>query len=383
MIKKIIFSLALLTLTVAPLTPHLAYGQNPSTSFSDQVVPAGSDPTPPPTGGSDPTPCDIGPPYTGQIPNGAQVAGYTHCLMNLDFTQTASFTNSGVSYNWATLSTWLNCAGASSPILWLNPTDVACDSTHISVVQDGSVQVLRLQILPTDYSGSQVTQLVSYKVAGTRQIQGISVPQGNFVEEVSRVSTASIGTCVGGGTAGCPGLLWAPFYYGMNAGGSDAFLEEDFWEANDGPNPRPHNTASSWDNPSGSGPGLSPPNQITTNQDSYNTMGVLWTGDGSANSAVCGYTGTGNIQGLGHSNLVSCGTGGWQIPTSGNQWSRTGLYLTLGPEYHPGETLSGTQTIFIQRETIWVCPSGGQPTGGATYGNQCIVSPVLSNSPPL
>src|SRR5690242_7504818 len=95
MIKRVLFAAVL-------LMPALAYGQNPSASLTDQAAIA----------------CDVGTPYIGSIPAPAKAAGFTHCVANYDFTQTGPFTSGGNTYRWSNLSSWLECAGASSPLIF-------------------------------------------------------------------------------------------------------------------------------------------------------------------------------------------------------------------------------------------------------------------------
>jgi hypothetical protein len=80
MIRKLIFAAAL-------LIPSIPYAANPSASFSDQVVPAGSDPA---------------------IPAEAQPAGFTTLAANFDFSQ--SF--------YATQSNWYDCDGNLPNRVW-------------------------------------------------------------------------------------------------------------------------------------------------------------------------------------------------------------------------------------------------------------------------
>jgi hypothetical protein len=79
MIKKLFFTAAL-------LVPGLAYGADPSANLPIQIVPAGP-----------------------AVPAPAVAAGFTTAAINYDFS--APF--------YATRSNWLDCAGASSPQLWL------------------------------------------------------------------------------------------------------------------------------------------------------------------------------------------------------------------------------------------------------------------------
>jgi hypothetical protein len=205
MIKKLIFTIALLSLTVAPLTPRLAYGQNPSASFTDQVVPAGSDPTPspPPPAASGPTPCDIGTPYTGSIPAAAAQAGFTHCVANYDFTQTQSFTScqypansstlSGcsTSYQWSNIGSWLWCPGTYSPtqpLLWEGSTPQA-NCARFTIVTDAlnGLQALQVQYTPDDTNNSTLIQTNSS--SGWPNSQGVHIMHGAYVEEVTRIAT--------------------------------------------------------------------------------------------------------------------------------------------------------------------------------------------------
>jgi hypothetical protein len=184
--------------------------------------------------------------------------------------------------------------------------------------------------------------------------------------------------------------MWAPFFYNPENSNNDTFLEEDFGELGDTnivTSPSSLNTAGGWWNCGGNTGscfglgGISPAIQDTPL--SYNTHGMLVTGDGGSATGLCGYFASGVTSGLQHSNFVSCLRGNWVSPGQGGIWVRTHLILPLGPEHGSGISLQKTQSAYIQRITVWVCPGGAQPTGGATYGNQCNLSPVLVSSPPL
>jgi hypothetical protein len=184
--------------------------------------------------------------------------------------------------------------------------------------------------------------------------------------------------------------MWAPFFYNPETGDNDTFLEEDWGEMTDSgtaTSPAGLNTAGGWWNCGGNTGvcfglgGVSP--QIQEPQLSYGTIGMLSTGDGSSATAICSYYGAGAQRGLQHSNFVRCLGGNWQNPGQGGVWVRDGMILPLGYEQGAAQTLVNTQSVFIQRITVWVCPGGGQPAGGSTVGNQCNVSPVLQASPPL
>ncbi len=351
------------------------------------IVATQAPPPPPPVGVA----CDVGPTYTGTIPAGAIAAfgSSPRCLMNLDFT----------SPTFASTSNWLDCFGAGSPLMWKHSSEgsnsVPCDSTHFAMVTDGGVQVFRMQFPAADIAAgiTQVEIDSSTNGFGSAQsVSGTTIPLSNYTEFVSRVGAINTYSSSGGNTT--RQLLWAPFYYQPSNSNNDTFLEEDWGEMSDGvsgsPNPTALNSAGGWWNCGGNigvcfGVGATPtPTQAP--QLTYNTYGFLATGDGSSATAFCNYFGAGVVTGLQHSNWISCQPGNWNNPGMGGSFVRNHMLLPLGYGHTQGSgtvALATTQSVFIQRVTVWVCPGGGQPAGGATVGNQCNVSPVLSTSPPL
>jgi hypothetical protein len=323
--------------------------------------------------------CDVGPNYIGTIPDPATKAGYTHCLINLDFT-TSTFTN---------INTWLDCFMTSgAPLMYYSNNNVPpCNAAHFQIVTDGGVQVFKetLTVADVNSSGYRQTQITSSSYQGSRVVKGTTLPLGNYVEWVSRVGALATSNATNQ-------LLWAPYSYNPETGDNDTFLEEDWGELRDtnvATNPSNLNTAGGWWNCGGNigvcyGVGGTSP-AISENPLVYNTHGMLITGDGSTATAFCGYTATGAVSGLQHSNFVGCIGGNWNNPGQGGVFVRNQILLALGPEpFQSGSpTLQADETAFIQRVTVWVCPGGGQPAGGSTVGNQCNVSPVLQASPPL
>jgi hypothetical protein len=154
MIKK-------LTLTAALLMPGLAYGANPSADLSVQVVSA----VPPPGNIA----CDYGPNTTlptGTVGTDLTTAGFTHCVLNADFTD-----NSGATVNggWVmnNKNTWLNSCPTPTTTwgkFWLmwHPSGpgfgtngdgggpVPC--ARATLVNDGGTQVLNFQFAASDWS---------------------------------------------------------------------------------------------------------------------------------------------------------------------------------------------------------------------------------------
>jgi hypothetical protein len=144
--------------------PGLAYAANPGANLSVQVIPAG--PNNPPTS-----------------PAQATVANFNTCIVCIDFTAPSGgvFVNGAAvaGANGATPSTWLDCAGASSPI-WFQGSN---GNTHSmpcpDIVNDGlgNSQVLRM------WSGPQPTTNVNgMKLYNNGAGTGIMAPTNNYME---------------------------------------------------------------------------------------------------------------------------------------------------------------------------------------------------------
>jgi hypothetical protein len=374
MIKKLLF-------TVAVLTAGLAYGQTPSgqtpsASFSDQVVPAGSDPIA----------CDIGPPYQGSIPAPAVNAGYTHCAANYDFTQTQVFNNGvggGSGYQWSNLGTWFNCRGASSPgnaALWYQTqtgTEVAsCPGSDFSIITDNDPtygngqQTFHLEFSVADFNNSDpassvnVQQLSTYSDIGNPTPPGAPFPNSGYFEYVFRFSVASF-SALNGGTGG----------YGPHAGG---FWHAGCWAttcANPGysslgmnlleigygifSNP-PYTNMQEF--PQNVTFGIGNHGNTATTLYAYHTWGNRFSADNS----------TGNFAGCAYLDGVQ---GGCQTGTFVNGASDTVLinpeqfYMWTGPNIDSGDYLNcvspgfntecqmtGNMDSYWQRITIWVDP---------------------------
>jgi hypothetical protein len=168
-----------LCFTAALLAPGVAYAANPTATFSDQVVPAGSDPIA----------CDIGPP-AASIPPGAQAAGYTHCAANYDFTYVGNFTSNGITYNWSNQATWLGGCGASNSVaLWFNltgwyPGPSPCSDFDIEAdSQAGGKNVLHIVWTPTDANnGITMSWIELTSNNNGYQPTGTTFPNGVYTE---------------------------------------------------------------------------------------------------------------------------------------------------------------------------------------------------------
>jgi hypothetical protein len=367
MIKKLMF-------TVALLAPCVAYGQsdNPSASFTDQVVQSGSDPIA----------CDIGTPYTGSIPAAAAQAGFTHCAANYDFTQTQSFTDILGTHQWSNLSSWFNCVyPPPSPATFLltfqpntqNSNDVTCDTNHQNITTDGGVQVLALSYYLTDaqaahYNNNPFTADFRGPPPGAI---GTTFPEQSYVEQVFRLN--NVNTCNSGGC-----LVWAPFYYAVNFNYQNpCFVEEDLDEVGS-PAASNTNTAFGLWNPTcgtvGHEYGPQVPSQSPTYGTSYGTYGSLWTADNVSTFAACNYSASGVVSGLQASAFNSCVR--FSVPSGEPALftARQSLIFNEGPENSSGTTWTATsETTYIQRLTVWSC--SGWQTGG------CYNNPVITSGP--
>jgi hypothetical protein len=338
MIRQLVFAAAL-------LAPGAAYAANPSATFSDQVVSAGSDPIA----------CDIGPPYTGQIPAGAVRAGYTHCAVNLDFTQ---FTD---------VNQFIYCMGATSgnALLYCNtndPKNSPFDSSHLAIVSDGGSNSLQMSYLASDFAAGQIyNQLYSFQLVGSSlggPYTGWTVGNGYYVEGVWREASnptysGSSGTTTGG--------VYAPFFYEPVCC-STAWFEVDFDEtwSNGGFN---------GNGPYGDSPGgpyyPSPsccvnPSPLP-NFSQYITVGTRLTSDGSANTSACFYLDNGIVNGSQDSAAqFGCLTLNG-APLNSSIWTeRDALtFGGLGPGAEVGTgqvtSVSGNDVIMVKRYTIWTC----------------------------
>jgi hypothetical protein len=296
MIKQLFFTTVL-------LAPGLAYAGTPSATLPGQIVPAGSDPTPPAP---------------------ATAAGFTTLVLNSDFTTPF----------YATLSNWLDCAGAGTPSWFLiaqSGDSVAAPCSDIVVGADGSNgQTLQLTWHTADYISGQRHGIDLTSAAG-----GAGKVFPNFYAEMTeRVSGTpanminmegpwSWATVAAGGIIEYDGIeIYNPTYtdsavHNWGAGGAGPSI----WFGTAPPHP-----PSGWD------------------ATQYHTYGYRVTSDGSTAIYMCAYID--NIaQGCTSVNNAT----GTQI-TSGQT-----NYLLMGPNTASG---SGNQvTMFVENVHIWSCAS--------------------------
>lgn len=167
MIKGLFFAAAL-------LAPGLAYGGGPTATLSDQVV----DPPGPPT-----------------PPTQASVAGFTTCIICMDFTAASGgvFVNGSApaGVNAAQTNTWLDCGGASNPVWYQGSIVGTAGPCPVIATDDQSTQVLQTQL------GGPVTLTPGAKIFNGLKIgdpfgeylglAGTPVPTNLYLEATYRV----------------------------------------------------------------------------------------------------------------------------------------------------------------------------------------------------
>jgi hypothetical protein len=382
MIKKVL-------LTAALLAPGLAYGQV-SAPLDPPVVPAGSAPV---------------------APAPAQAAGFTTCVMCIDFTAptggvwtsngtgAAAYQPAGV--NASQPSTWLDCAGANSPLWYHGTNNVRTDPTCPSIVTDNTIspglQVLKIMVQqnqsctspPCPNSGNTYTDYHNGIKLYKNNCCGIAAPTGFYAEgEMVIVQFPN----ANGNSKGYSNWIWAggggevPNYNNLEM---DAF-EVNGYAAPSFPAPTFAAGVSSYIqgfNVLGSNWfGQLPPNYTrmrsprTTRRragrktatfnfvSEYLTVGHRATTDGNSRLYRCEWIGTGGVAGT-LQNCVNFTTNGTTFRSSqlGDATSRMQQYL------HPVVTTDtgggiGPMIAYVKRFDLWACPNWAT-TACSTPGN--------------
>lgn len=315
-----------------------------------------------PTGGSG-VACTFGP-NAPSVPSAAQAAGFTTCVANYDFTNTASFTNNGHTYQWSNMGTWLDCDGASNP-LW---TFAYGNCSHVNIISDGGTQTLDVQWQPSDYGTYTSTAIQTGGPGNDSNISNaiLSVPTGKYVEVVSRITQSTQSSAC---NSGCTYAgIWS---WGGN--GNPNFIEWDFIEYyyngvnSDGAQLHPTDGASASVDAIGE-----PHNVSGYNPTQYNTFGIRTASDTSGDLAMCTYLNGTLINGGG---AHPCGTGSYSPVPVGRNF----LVMTVGPQGSAPNFLANAD-VYVQRETVWSC--SGWATGECyNSSTQVANGGVLTNAP--
>ena len=313
--------------------------------------------------------CAVGPNYTGTIPAGAQAAGFTQCAGNYDFSVTGNFTSPGSSgvatYNWATLSSWLDCAGASNWLLWFNPSTGGGSCADVKIQTDsvtGKQTLFQSVAAANSPQGSGVVlqnELNSY-VTGTGP--GTAYPEGVYIDMYYRwegiLTAYNQETLVGG-----------PYTVSKNCCAVD-FFEWDWNEQAMKPGltfgyTGSHNVG--WGNFTGQGTNVGDQHefwqQSSFNPTQYQNYGIRITTDGNTNWSMCSYL-SGTFLGCGG---VFTASKAVAVADQPNDVKFSVLTGNLANDIH----------LWTQRLTIWTCPSWSP----SNQTGQCNNSPVLSGPP--
>jgi hypothetical protein len=319
MIKQLLFTAAL-------LAPGVAYAANPTATFSDQVVRAGSDPIA----------CDIGPSYTGSIPAAAQAAGFTHCAANWDFSQPT----------YATQSNWLDCVGTNLSYTWHQGSpgvsEAECNIFQTTDPNNSALTVLHIQYKPSDYSISPIVGMQTQpQVAGQPPSFGVN----NFYAE----ATYRIGTSCTAPNNGCgpSGGLWH-----WNNGANTSHIEIDDGEL--------YGDQGGFADAGAGGVGLwqsyNHPNNLPTGWSpfNYHTYSMLVTSNGTSSMLACPYVDTtilmANCQSVNPSDPSLYSTKTWMITTA---------------ESRDGSAPNGNIDLYLQYIRVWTC-AAVTPCNGST-----------------
>ena len=341
---------ALIPLLASSLTLAL------TTSAPQEVPPPGTTtPTPPST-----IACDIGPSYIGSIPGPAQAAGFTHCVANFDFTQTASFTTNGHTYTWSNTASWIDECGAANPLAWVRAFANKAPCGDFVTTTDGGNQVLQTTYTPSDYTnGVQAAWLGTDSGQGIPNPPGLKIYQGYYAEESVRL-TANTADNI------------CPAYY------NNKCLEFDFWSY-------PVGGSQTCPNCTGTVESdfvemyVNPTSTVSTNYSSGGSWigGAIYFAHNNAFSQQTNY----NIYGALNTVVNSSSGNNWsqclifneQSPSTGCFAANTALANITEPpfDFYPVEV--GPQTIvsqcngscqptgnvvaLVQRMTIWACPT--------------------------
>lgn len=209
MLKYILVAAAL-------LAPALAYSASPGTNLSVQIVPAAT-PAPPPS----PTP----PPP----PAGAAAAGYTTLALNIDFTGATTSSYNGNTFNAQSLSAWLDCAGASNPVFWVNGfSSSAPPCSAYNVINDNGTTVLDMTYLPSYWPNSLTTSIQTVNPSNNSSQHNF--PQGVYYEVTFKLSNQTVNNSCSSGVGNNPLCLFGTVFTWVFGNGSTAPMEWDIVE---------------------------------------------------------------------------------------------------------------------------------------------------------
>lgn len=343
-----------LLLLTALLAPALAYGANPSNDFSVQIPAAGSG-VGGGSGGGGGSPAAPAAALAGcQTANGGgpnNGSCFKTLALNLDLTgATQSFVANSTPVNATTLSNWLDCAGASSPIMY----NINGSCSAYSIIGDGGTNALLM-------SDPSTTNYVEIAASPYNSQGGHNFPEAFYAEAKIRTDSQSIANMASNG--GQPfNDFWAVY---PNTGcGSCVYMEWDFIETysnNSGGFATPRTGSSNNYAPGGININMG----ANYSQTNYSIIGARITNDGNGNVAWCIYAN--NVQ---------------QGCTSGNvgpgSWFGTPLEMIFDSS-NGGNSVSGPVNMYVEWLHVWECPNWNGINASPYAGNYCSGTVLTTN----
>jgi hypothetical protein len=296
MIKKLFFTAAL-------LVPGLAYGADPTANLSIQIVPAAA------------------------VPAAAQAAGFNNLIINDNF-QAPSF---------ASTSTWLDCAGASTPLYWaawegFSTPNGPCNAIGQATDPNGGQLALRLHWEDSYINGGNGRPNVTVIETSDSSGNGRLTPPGFYLEVVARTDLATNG-------APNPWMdLWS-----LTSSNTDSYEIDGFEEAGSGGVFALHNNGAGVNSCANINQGCA---VVTVNVTQYHTYAWRQTSAGT-DIVFCAYI-DGNLQGC---NSISPTAG--QL-TSGSGYRMAHQFVNSNSTRTLGNGSTG-KNVWIKSVKVWSC----------------------------
>jgi hypothetical protein len=303
-----------------------------------------------------------GPACGGTPPAAAAALGFTTCAFAIDFTRATISEYDGTAFSADTLSSWLDCKGASHPLFYANTYSGPVNCNDFRIVSDGGTKVLDISYEPAD-TGTYTTTIMQScsqgkaAACGAPTYPGMTFPFNWYYEIKMRTTSGTLSSCP---QSGCGPMFddWSyPTSFGPTWTELD-FIEFFSWSGlGGGYGATGGSQQGGWNF---GGNGLWP--NDTTN---YHTYAVLTASDGSTETKLCSY----------YDNIERACSG----PNKGNYATRMELIDNTGPPIRgwcksdSKNCLPPTQSEdhYIEWIHVWSC--------GAWLTGQCNASPLPSS----
>lgn len=290
-------------------------------------------------------------------------SGFTTVAMNLDFTGATTSNLGGTTYNASSLSSWLDCAGASAPVFYnVGVGTSAAPCSDDSIVTDASIghNVLQMILTANDWTNGYYANNMQTAQSGG---SGAPFPPTGLREVIFRspINPDTIYNLSGSSNPN-------PLYWNWWSYPTPACVEIDFIEFSVPNNSSGGSVIDHCGGDAGGGTAPSTWGQVSGwNIQNYHTYDTRITGDGVSENAICEW-----LDG------ASLGCSDWASGYFSSGWysSRYYLIFQLGPFFSQdtGIVFNGPVQMYIQRVTNYECAnwSGSQNCWG-TVLKSCSV----------